>query len=210
MSQQINLFNPIFLKQKKYFSVLAMLQALVLIVLGSGLFYGYADYQVKLLEKQLKETSKRSADEKLRVAKMQTEFSPQKSGQLLQDELKKLEAESAAQKEILDTLKTGVIGNTEGYSEYLRAFARQTVSGLWLTGFAIEGDGAQMSLGGAALTPQLVPVYIQRLSKEKVMKGKTFSSLQMQLPKAIASQQPAAKSYVEFSMQSTEAHGGAK
>jgi hypothetical protein len=28
MSQQINLFNPIFMKQRKYFSLLAMLQAL--------------------------------------------------------------------------------------------------------------------------------------------------------------------------------------
>ena len=32
MSQQINLFNPIFMKQKKYFSVTTMLQALGLIV----------------------------------------------------------------------------------------------------------------------------------------------------------------------------------
>ena len=42
MSQQINLFNPIFLKQKKYFSVVTMLQALLLIVLGSMLFFAYA------------------------------------------------------------------------------------------------------------------------------------------------------------------------
>jgi hypothetical protein len=127
----------------------------------------------------------------------------------LQDELKRFEAEAAAQKEILDTLKTGVIGNTEGYSEYMRAFARQTLSGLWLTGFAIDSDGSQMSLNGAALNPSLVPTYIQRLSKEKAMKGKTFSYLQMQQPKTMPAQS-AAKSYVEFSMQSAEAHEGAK
>ena len=49
MSQQINLFNPIFLKQRKYFSLLAMLQALGLIVLGSLFLYGYALYQVEQL-----------------------------------------------------------------------------------------------------------------------------------------------------------------
>ena len=43
-------------------------------------------------------------------------------------------------------LKSGGIGNTKGYSEYFRAFARQSVSGLWLTGFDINGDGAQMTL----------------------------------------------------------------
>ena len=209
MSQQINLFNPVFLKQKKYFSVLAMLQVLGLIVLGSGFIYGYAKHQVSLLEKQSEETSKRYAPEQQRLASFSQSFSPQKSSQVLQDELKKFEAEAAAQKEILDTLKTGVIGNTEGYSEYMRAFARQTLSGLWLTGFAIDSDGSQMSLNGAALNPALVPTYIRRLSKEKAMKGKTFSYLQMQQPKTLPAQS-AAKNYVEFSMQSAEAHGEEK
>lgn len=209
MSQQINLFNPVFLKQKKYFSVLAMLQVLGLIVLGSGFIYGYAKHQVSLLAQQSEETGKLYAAEQQRLASFSQGFSPQKSSQVLQDELKRFEAEAAAQKEILDTLKTGVIGNTEGYSEYMRAFARQTLSGLWLTGFAIDSDGSQMSLNGAALNPALVPTYIRRLSKEKAMKGKTFSYLQMQQPKTMPSQSTA-KSYVEFSMQSAEAHGEAK
>lgn len=209
MSQQINLFNPVFLKQKKYFSVLAMLQVLGLIVLGSGLIYGYAKHQVSLLAKQSEETSKRYAAEQQRFASFSQDFSPQKSTQVLEDELKRFEAEAAAQKAILDTLKTGVIGNTEGYSEYMRAFARQTLSGLWLTGFSIDADGSQMSLDGAALNPALVPTYIQRLSKEKAMKGKTFSYLQMRQPKTMPVQ-PTAKSYVEFSMQSAEARGEGK
>lgn len=209
MSQQINLFNPVFLKQKKYFSVLAMLQVLGLIVLGSGFIYGYAKHQVSLLARQSEETAKSYADMQVKYNKYSQEFSPQKSSQVLQDELKRYEAEAAAQKAILDTLKTGVIGNTEGYSEYMRAFARQTLSGLWLTGFAIDSDGSQMSLNGAALNPSLVPTYIQRLSKEKAMKGKTFSYLQMQQPKTQPAQS-AAKGYVEFSMQSAEAHEEAK
>jgi hypothetical protein len=109
----------------------------------------------------------------------------------------------------MDTLKGGAIGNTEGYSEYMRAFARQVVSGLWLSGFDIIGDGTQMSLSGGVVNPQLVPSYIQRLNKEKVMKGKTFASLQMQQPKAIPNKAPVT-TYVEFSMQSVELHGVTK
>jgi len=127
----------------------------------------------------------------------------------LQEEVKKLDAESASQKEILETLKNGVIGNTEGYSEYMRAFARQVVNGLWLNAFDIQGDGAQMSLSGGVVSPQLVPMYIQRLNKENVLKGKTFAALQMQQPKPIAGKVPVT-SYVEFSMQSVEAPGAAK
>ena len=202
MSQQINLFNPAFRKQKKHFSALAMLQALVLIALGSALFYGYATYQVKLLAKQSDETGKRYAAEQLRLTRYTAEFSPQQSGQMLEEELKQAEAKATTQRELIETLKSGVIGNTTGYSEYMHAFARQAVGGLWLTGFVIIGDAAQISLSGAVLSPELVPSYIQKLGQEKVMRGKSFAALQMRQPK-VGSDKVAR--YVEFTLQSTEA-----
>ena len=100
MSQQINLFNPVFLKQKKYFSVITMLQALGLIVLGSLLFYGYALYQVAQLSKQSEEMGKRYVAEQARLAKFNSEFSPQRAGQLLEEEQKQLEAQVAAQEKL--------------------------------------------------------------------------------------------------------------
>ena len=209
MSQQINLFNPALLKRKDYFSTLAMLQGLGMIIVGMVFFYVFATYQVTKLEKQSQETSKQYAAEQIRFANFASEFSPEKNNQMLQDELKKLEAEAASQKEILETLKSGAIGNIEGYSEYMRAFARQIVSGLWLNGFDIVGDGAQISLSGGMVNPQLVPAYIQRLNKEKVMRGKTFAALQMQQPKPLANKAPATN-YLEFSMQSVETHGAVK
>ncbi len=209
MSQQINLFNPSLLKRKDHFSTLAMLQGMGLIIVGMVFFYIFATYQVSKLEKQSQETGKQYAAEQIRFANFASEFSPEKNNQMLQEELKKLEAEAASQKEILETLKSGAIGNIEGYSVYMRAFARQIVSGLWLNGFDIVGDGTQINLRGGMVNPQLVPVYIQRLNKEKVMRGKTFAALQMQLPKPVANKAPATN-YLEFSMQSVEAHGAVK
>ena len=200
MSQQINLFNPVFLKQKKYFSVTTMLQALGLIVLGSALFFAYALYQVAQLSRQADEMGKRYAAEQTRLSNFTKEFSPQQSGKKMEDELKQLEAQVAAQDAMLNLLKSGALGNTEGYSEYMRAFARQSINGLWLTAFDITGDGVQMSLSGAVLSPQLVPAYIQRLGKEKVMRGKTFSTLQMQQPKKDG-ERPVPR-YVEFNLHS--------
>ena len=201
MSQQINLFNPIFMKQKKYFSVATMLQALGLILLGSSVFYGYAVYQVAQLSQQADEMSKRYATDQARLVNFTNEFSLQRSGQMLEEELKQLEAQAKVQESQLNLLKSGALGNTEGYSEYMRAFARQSVNGLWLTAFDIVGDGAQMSLSGAVVSPQLVPAYIQRLGKEKIMRGKMFSTLQMQQPKKDGDR--LVPRYVEFSLRST-------
>ena len=208
MSQQINLFNPIFLKQKKYFSVVTMLQALLLIVLGSMLFYGYAWYQVQQLAKQTLEMTKRYEAEQKRMVNYANEFSPQRAKQVLDEELKTLEAQTRTQDTLLDTLKSGAIGNTQGYSEYLRAFARQSVRGLWLTGFSINGDGAQMSLQGAVTNPQLLPAYIQRMNREPVMRGKSFAALQMKQPAPVDNQP--VSGYVEFSLQSVVVEGAAK
>jgi Fimbrial assembly protein (PilN) len=209
MSQQINLFNPIFMKQRKYFSLLAMLQALGMIIAGSLVFYGYAIYQVDQLKLQSEENTKRYNSEQMRLARYISEFSPQKSNLSLQDEVQRLEKETAIQNEIIETLKSGAVGNTTGYSEYMRAFSRQVVQGLWLTGFKVSGDASQISLSGGVMDPEMLPAYIQRLGRERIMKGKTFSTLIMQQPKAdegagtSQAAASAARRYVEFTLYSS-------
>ena len=201
MSQQINLFNPIFMKQRKYFSLLTMLQALGMIILGSLFFYGYAIYQVDQLGEQSAESSKRYNSEQARLMRYAAEFSPQQANQALQDEVRRMETQVTGQAELIEIIKSGAVGNTTGYSEYMRAFSRQIVQGLWLTGFTVTGDAAHISLSGAALNPELLPAYIQRLGKEDIMRGKTFSTLQMQQPKVDAGQGATVR-YVEFTLHS--------
>lgn len=205
MSQQINLFNPVFMKRRKYFSLLTILQALGMIVVGALFFYGYAVYQVGQLNKQSEESTTRYNAEQVRLARYAAEFSPQQTQQALQDEVRRLEKQHTEQAELVETIKSGAVGNTSGYSEYLRAFARQVVQGLWLTGFRITGDAAQISLSGGVVNPELLPAYIQRLGKERVMQGKTFSTLQMQQPaaKTGAGHVSSAPRYVEFILHSS-------
>ncbi|HZW87292.1 MAG TPA: fimbrial assembly protein [Gallionella sp.] len=211
MSQQINLFNPIFMKQRKIFSLLTMLQALFLILVGSLLFYGYAIYQSQQLQRQSAQSAKLYDAEQARLARQTAEFSPEQANQQLQSEVQQLEKKLAEQTELVETLKSGVLGNTHGYSEYMRAFARQVLQGLWLTGFKVSGDATQVSLNGGVINPELLPVYIQHLNKETVMQGKTFSALQMKQPKSVPSadgKSTVAPGYVEFTLHS-DASGGA-
>ena len=211
MSQQINLFNPIFLKQRKYFSLLTIFQALGLIVLGSLFFYGYALYQVGQLKQQSEESTRLFNPEQAPLARYAAEFSPQQANQTLQAEVWRLEKELAEQTRMVDTLKSGSVGNTTGYSQYMRAFSRQVVQGLWLTGFKVTGDAAQISLSGGVLDPELLPIYIQRLGRERAMQGKSFSTLQMQQAKTeVGKESRSAVRYVEFTMYSTPDTGAKK
>jgi len=193
------------MKQRKYFSLLTMLQALGLIILGSLFFYGYALYQVGQLKQQSEESTRRFNAEQARFVRYTAEFSPQQANQTLQAEVQRLEKDLAEQTRMIDTLKSGSVGNTTGYSQYMRAFSRQLVQGLWLTSFKVTGDAAQISLSGGVLDPESLPIYIQRLGREQAMQGKTFSTLQMQQTKTEVSKESksAAVRYVEFTMYST-------
>lgn len=201
MSQQINLFNPAFVKRRQHFSLVTMVQGLGLILLGSVLMYGYAFYQVEQLTKQREEGERQVNDGQRKLAHFTEEYSLQHSDQQLQGEVQRLEKLVSEQGELVAVMQSGALGKSAGYSEYMRAFSRQVVPGLWLTGFKLSGDGSQVSLTGGVVNPDLLPEYIQRLRSERVMQGKTFSALQMQLAKV--DKPGAVPRYVEFELRSS-------
>jgi Tfp pilus assembly protein PilN len=200
MSQQINLFDPQFRQKKGRFTLAQLVQAMVVVLLLSAVYYGYAAYQLGELTRRADEMAARQATEQAKLARFAAEMPALQSPEQLQAELDRLQAQVDAQQQIMDTLQGGEMGNTDGYSGYLQAFARQSVAGMWLTGFEIVGDGAELSLSGGALKPELVPAYIRKLGQEPVMRGKTFAALKMEQGKTADARQAAR--HVDFVLQS--------
>lgn len=210
MSQQINLFNPIFLKQKKVFTALAMAYALALLAAGALSVAYYGKHQIGALQKEAVATTALLAQKRARQEKVAAEFAPRQRSKELETQLAAAEAELKELEHVSGVLLRGEFGNTQGYSEYFKAFARQHVSGLWLTGISIEGAGNEVGVRGRALEPSLVPNFIGRLRNESIMQGKTFGSLQINRvtqAKLVAADGKAANPgglapFVEFSLQS--------
>lgn len=215
MSQQVNLFNPVFLKQKKHFSALTMLQALGLILLGAVALSAFANYSLSRLRKDAAATSVQLQAAKNQLSLINAEYAPERKSKALEEEVRKLEAEMKSMQQVFDTLRNGDFGNTKGYSEYLRAFSRQIVSGVWLTGFSIHGAGNDIQIQGRALKPEMVPSYVSRLKNEPIMQGKSFATLEMQQPNVdragskqdnpaqVAARQRTFVEYIEFNLKSS-------
>ena len=223
MSQQINLFNPIFLKQKKIFTALSMAEALGVIIAGALLLNWYAANNVDELEQLANEGKATLAKREQQLIRANAQFAPRAPDAVLQADLNDAEAELKALRDVSAVLQGGALGNTSGYAEYFRAFSRQNVNGLWLTGVTISGAGTDIGVQGRAMQATLIPNYIARLTGERVMHGKAFASLDIGRPDAPPSQAaaapapadtapvaPAAVSFVEFSLQSTPAQEAAK
>lgn len=211
MSQQINLFNPVLFQQQKPFSAVVMARILGVIVLGTVLFAAYASYQIYSLGKQSVATSIQLTSAQAQLAKVNVEFAPRPKSNALENEIQKVEAEVQSIQQIFDILKKGEFGNTKGYAEYMRAFSRQIVGGLWLTGFSIHGAGNEIGIQGKAIQPELVPAYIGKLKREPVLLGKTFATLEMLVPQVEATNKDDASGakrqelagYIDFNLQSS-------
>ena len=184
MSQQINLFNPIFLKQKKIFSAITLLQMSGLVLLGAVLVAIYTTFQSAELNRNAGIVAAQLRTAQAQVARLRADASAPAKSKALEDALVKVEAEIKSRQQISSILQKNDFGNTTGFSSYLVAFARQIPNGLWLTGFNISRAGNEIGLQGRTLKPELLPLYVTQLKRETVMQGKSFAELQMQIPRA--------------------------
>lgn len=202
MTQQINLFNPIFLKQKKIFSAGAMAQALCVLLAGVLAVAFQARQNVAALQSEADAGRDRLAQREERLNKVKADFAPRQKSAELDAQVAEAEAQIQALRNVAGVIERGELGNTRGYAEYFKALARQNPSGLWLTGVSISGAGNELAVQGRALDPALVPAYLGRLTHEPVMRGKAFGSLK--ISRAGARDVPAAP-FVEFSLDATPA-----
>jgi hypothetical protein len=177
-----------------------MTQALALLVLGMAAFYGFALWQDGDLARRTRESGRAYEQQKQQFAKLAAELSPEKRELQLDRDLKRTEAAIASRRALLRELQAGVGGDSTGYSEYLRAFARQTVPGLWLTSIQIAEGSARLTLGGRALEADLVPVLIGRLKQEPALRGRSLEALAITRSSA-AGKEPA-RTIVDFTVSS--------
>ena len=211
MSQQINLYNPIFLAQKKYFSAAAMLQALGLVLVAMLLFAALAAHQTSELQGLLASLLRDAAREREQLVNLGKQFSDQGTSKKLEDDIVRVADQLRRRRELLTELTTNAGGNARGFSDYLAALARQRTQGVWLTGIEISGSANDLVIKGRALNSELVPIYVRSLSREPVFAGRALNSLQItarqetpppapQGPEGSAAPAPRPLRYLEFTL----------
>ena len=204
MSQQINLYSPIFRKQTKIFSATTMVQGLGLIVLVIAVFYYYVAAQSSLLELRAAESGQQLKSELERLKVYSARESPAERLKLLAERKKVLEETLASQSQALDSLKAGSFGRSEGYSDTLRALARISVDGVWLTRVDFAAGSGELSLSGRAVRAELVPAYLERVRADPLLRAQSFALLEVTrpLPAPPAPGTPPAPVLVEFTLSS--------
>jgi hypothetical protein len=219
MSQQINLFNPLFLRKEKYFSARTMLQSLGLIALGLAVLYAYALMQTRELESLARDYGQQLTVQRDQFVKLGS----MSRSKLLEAEVARLEAGRRDRVAVIEVMQGGTFGNTDGISRYFAAFGRHAMRGVWLTGFSVGESGNELSIRGRVLHADLVPVYLKALNAEDVMRGRLVTQLKLVAKDESTSRQDVSagaaagpQRYVEFDLSAplraagTEAAGALK
>jgi len=113
-----------------------------------------------------------------------------------------------AQRQVAFEALASAEADRQGYAGIFHGFSTQAVSGVWLTGFVVDGEGVEIR--GRLTDSATLPTYIAKLNESAVFAGKRFAALSMQgapaapetdaLVKAATAARPR---YTEFTLRSS-------
>lgn len=177
--QQINLYQPIFRRQRQIFSALTMLQACGIVAAALLCMYAYGVWHVLGLEAEAVQLEGREKAYAAQFARLDPSSSLQRRREVEQ-ELKELNEQLVNQQRLVEVLRQRPLGSTDGFSAYLAALARQYRNGLWLTELRINGATRAIELVGNTIEPNLVAEYLQNLGEEPALAGQLFDEFDVE------------------------------
>jgi hypothetical protein len=199
--QQINLYNPAFEVQQALLSFRGAVAGWVVAAALVVTVAGYQSIKLRTAERQERETAQQVVALQADAQRLGSELAARKRDPKIAEDVSRLEGEIKGRQEVMEVLHAGGLGDTRGFSDHLKAFARQSFDGVWLTGLSIGAAGRDVTVEGRALQAGFVPGYLKRLNGEAAMQGHPFSELVIQEP----APDPAVKNavrpnYVEFKL----------
>ena len=202
MRQQINLYQPTFRKEARRLSSRAIIKAGAILLAGIVFLFVINVWQISRLRENVDKLDRQFTLVTQRLQTVSATLKERPKNRALEQEVRRMEQLIEARHRVQAMLKEGAFSNTQGFSPYFVAFARQRVNGLWLTGFEITGAGENMTLNGRTSNPELVPRFLQKLAGEQVLSGTQFKVFRVSRPVTEKTKRP--KPYIEFVVSTRE------
>jgi len=173
--QQINLFNPDFVPRRDLTSlpylaggVLVILVVTVAAALGAMIHAG------NLVGKEARLVQ--AVDElRVQTETLTAQMNARQVDATLQSQLATLRTRLQGRQQAMQWLKSQSAIQETGTSEYLRALARRTLDGVWITSFSWNDEENRLRLEGRALNGDLLPRYLSGLGAEAALQGRAFT-----------------------------------
>jgi len=170
MPQQINLYSPILLTPKRYFSALAMSQALAAFTAALLALSGWSAYRTATLRHDLQATTQAQEGEHQRLKSALAQQPAATSPAALEQELAAEVRLLAERQKMLAELSRGLVTAGRSHSAWLRLLAQTVPAPVWLTEVTLS-DG-RVELAGATLQPDALRPWLERLGAHPLAAGR--------------------------------------
>lgn len=180
MPQQINLCNPIFLTQKRYFSASTMARALGVFVLLGGLLSVYWGWTLQVLSAGYQQSV---ASNQREIARLQAAIQTNRAAAGPADaaavkELETRKAELQQRELLLHELKRGLLREGYGHAARLQLLARSIPAQAWVT--EVRADDLRLELSGYTLEPAALNGWVARLAESPLLEGQQLSVVKVE------------------------------
>ena len=207
MQQQINLFQPIFRKERKILSFDALLQISGIVLVALALLYAYGSWHNGRISKELGGMKIQHDERIAMLERISREASRRSNQDRTGEEIARLQAELAAERYIVSLLiidkkgeeKTAKAKSREaaGFSQYLEIFSRRVVKGMSISQISVFDGGVHMLIKGKVSSADLLPEFLTGLGDEPLLNGLEFSVLRM-------SREESGKDWIEFMLSTND------
>lgn len=177
MSQQINLLLPELRPRHDPLALSTVLAAAFLGLAVAGGYGGYARHQADALTQEKLRLERDLAAARERVRVLGQTLAARKPDPVLLQQVEAMQALARRREELLHVVESGQAGSYAGFSGVLGGFARQTLEGVWLVGFALKGD--DIEIRGRLTDHALLPAYIRKLETDAAFQGRRLAALDM-------------------------------
>ncbi len=178
MAQQINLYSPIFLAPKRYFSALAMAQALAVLALLLGAACAWMLASGASLRRDLQSGAAAQAAELQRLTQALAAAQPAASGAALAQELAQVQQTLAQRRALLDELTRGRLAEGHSHAAMLRMVAATVPPAVWLNDIRlVEG---RLELKGMTLQPDALRPWLVQLAQHPLTADQQLAAVKVE------------------------------
>jgi Tfp pilus assembly protein PilN len=180
MAQQINLCNPIFLTQKRYFSAATMARSLGVFVLLGGLLSAYWSWTLETLSAGYQQSVTNNQRE---ITRLQAAIQANRANAAPADaaqvqDLQTRQAELQQRELLLLELKRGLLRDGYGHAARLQLVARSIPPQAWVTG--ILADDLRLELSGYTQEPAALNSWVARLADSPLLEDQQLSVVKVE------------------------------
>mgnify|MGYP000102422244 FL=1 len=179
MIQQVNLYQDCLNHGPEKPAINQYISSLIAITLLLFFYSIYLFIDLNNTKDNLIISKQQLSDAETQVQLLQVKYPKQQINDLLKQEISRSRNTLSSLSQVIQLLSDKTSDQTQGFSRYFSALARQSISEVWLRKITINGQRDSLTLQGSTYNPDKIPVTLQKLRDEAVFQGKIFTRLNM-------------------------------